>query len=637
MRHVSGLERARSALERNGRFPAGTLTLPVARSWRRCVERGLDPRGRPESPVVTIEELRERRERREFLRRLAIAEMQLLYSQIAGSNFMIAFADPDGVVLDTISDHQFADTSAGRSIIPGSVWQEELRGTNALGLALIEGTPVGIHGREHFFACHGQVSCMAAPILDSKGRIVGLLDASCSHEARQHHTLALVRMATAQIENSLIFYEQSDLLIFAFHPRVEYLGTLSAGLIAVSPDGQIRSMNLRSQALLAGLDAREGCRFEDLFDAGFETTATSLLDGGVTHVRDHAGSGVFMVCRQIGGRRRDTEEPAARPVVRATTAQPRGPFVCDDSRLSEQITAVEQAVHAAMPIHIKGETGTGKELMARHAHSASGRKGEFVAVNCGAIPESLFVAELFGHERGAFTNARTDGSPGLIRIADKGTLFLDEVGEIPLAAQAALLRFLDTMEVRPVGGQKVHVVDAQIVSATNRDLQKEVATGRFRADLYYRLTAMEVTLPALRERMDFPEIVRFVMHQIAPGLAITDGAVRLLRAQPWNGNIRELRSTLQRSVLRTRNRFVDEAAISPFVQGQADDVCPECHGHALNSAKCRQIREVFHAANGNIAECARLLNISRTTVYKHLSGVERNVQPAPGKAHDHTG
>jgi transcriptional regulator with PAS, ATPase and Fis domain len=310
-------------------------------------------------------------------------------------------------------------------------------------------------------------------------------------------------------------------------------------------------------------------------------------------------------------------------VVKTASRRPQAPFLCEDSRVLDQMRAVGQAVQSSIPIHIKGETGTGKELMARHVHETSGRKGEFVAVNCGAIAESLFIAELFGHERGAFTNARSDGSPGLIRAADKGTLFLDEVGEIPLAAQATLLRFLDTMEVRPVGGHKTHTVDVQIVSATNRDLRDEIAQARFRADLFYRLNAIEIVLPPLRERLDFPEIVRSLVHGIAPGLAITDGAIQLLRTQPWNGNFRELRATLQRSILRTHPRFIDEATIAPFLDERPAEVCPECRGHALNSAKCRQIREVFHSVNGNIAECARILSISRTTVYKHLSGVDR--------------
>lgn len=625
MRHVSDLERARSALERGGRFPAGALARTIARSWRRCADLGLDPKGAPESHVVDANDLKERRERRDLLRRLAIAEMQLLYSQIAGSNFMIAFGDPDGVVLDTISDHHFAGTASGRTIVPGSMWSEDVRGTNALGLVAIEKAPVAVYGREHYFACQGQVSCMSAPVFDSTGQIVGLLDASSSHEARQEHTMALVRMATAQIENSLIFHEQAGLLILAFHPRVEYLNTLSAGVIAVTDDGQICTLNQRSQVLLAGLNAGPGKMFEDIFEACFESTLNNLLEGGITQVRDRTGSGLFFVCRQIGGRNgRLRAVKTSRRAIQTTPRKIDAPFVCSDPRLVQQMESVAQAVKSSMPVHISGETGTGKELMARHAHNCSGRKGEFVAVNCGAIAESLFVAELFGYEKGAFTDARAEGSPGLIRMADRGTLFLDEVGNMPLAAQAALLRFLDTMEVRPVGGQKNHSVDLQIVSATNRRLEQEVAQRRFREDLLYRLNAMEVVLPPLRERQDFLEVVRFLMDRIAPGVAITDKAIERLRDRAWPGNFRELRATLQRVVIRAGNRILDEGAIALFLGDgiQADDACPECRGHALKSDACRRIRQSHRTTGGNIAETARLLGVSRTTVYKHLRGPE---------------
>ncbi len=129
-------------------------------------------------------------------------------------------------------------------------------------------------------------------------------------------------------------------------------------------------------------------------------------------------------------------------------------FVCDDPIVKRSVTDIADAVTLRMPVHITGETGTGKDLMARHAHTLSGRKGQFVPVNCGAVPENLFIAEIFGHERGAFTNARDEGSPGLARTADKGTLFFDEVADIPLAAQTSLLRFLDSMEVRSVGDRR---------------------------------------------------------------------------------------------------------------------------------------------------------------------------------------
>lgn len=165
MQHLSGMDRARNALERGNRFPVGTLPSVVADSWQRCRESGLDPRAEPRQSVIPFSQVNARRGSNAVLCRLALAEMQLLYSQIAGSNFMIALGDADGIVLDTISDQHFADSAAGRSIIPGSIWDENRRGTNALGLAAIYHKPIAIYGRAHYFGCHGHLSCMAAPSL----------------------------------------------------------------------------------------------------------------------------------------------------------------------------------------------------------------------------------------------------------------------------------------------------------------------------------------------------------------------------------------------------------------------------------------------------------------------------------------
>jgi transcriptional regulator of acetoin/glycerol metabolism len=618
MQHLSGMDRARSALERGERFPAGTLPALVAESWQRCRDLGLDPRATPRDNVIPFPEVNRRREATEGLRRLALAEMQLLHSQIAGSNFMIALGDASGAVLDTISDRIFAESSAGRSIIPGSLWDENQRGTNALGLAAMDGQPVAIYGREHYFACHGHLSCMAAPILDSRGKVLGLLDASCANEARQQHTHALVRMAAAQIENGLIFQECSESFILAFHPRLEYLDTLSAGLLAVTRDGAVVSLNRPGSALLSGLPARAGHHFDDLFEADFGTAMDGLLKGGVIRIRDQAGSAVLMVCRQIGQRSILAPERHRVPMPTVVAGPGMPDFVCEDPALKRAMADLVQAVAMRMPVHITGETGTGKELMARHAHDVSGRKGEFVAVNCGAIAEQLFVAEIFGHERGAFTNARAEGSIGLARAADKGTLFLDEVGDIPPTAQTALLRFLDAMEVRAVGGQKVHRVDVQIVSATNRDLQEMVAARSFRSDLLYRLNAFTLRLPSLGARADFPLIVQHLMQKLAPGTAITDAAVARLSQQTWPGNIRELQSVLQRTLVRRRMEFIDEDSFEEHSDGDTADVCQTCRGHLLANRKCREIRAVYRSCESNISRAARQLGLSRTTVYKHV-------------------
>ncbi|MCA0276177.1 MAG: sigma-54-dependent Fis family transcriptional regulator [Proteobacteria bacterium] len=617
MQHLSGIDRARAALERGDRFPAGTLSPAVADSWLRCRDLGLDPRAMPQGGVIAFAEVNRQREANAALRRLALAEMQLLHSQIAGSNFMIALGDADGVVLDTISDQRFSDSAAGRSIIPGSIWNESDRGTNALGLAALRREPVAIYGREHYFSCHGHLSCMAAPILDSGGRVLGLLDASCSEEARQQHTHALVRMAASQIENGLIFQQRAESFIFAFHPRMEYLDTLSAGLLAVSREGEVLSLNRPATNLLMGLSAALGVHFDTLFEAGFGAAMDGLLSGGVIRIRDRAGSGVFMVCRQIG-QRSTVETPRRTGKLPALLASPDTPnFVCEDHALKRATAELAEAVALRMPVHVTGETGTGKELMARHVHALSGRKGEFVALNCGAVPEALFIAEIFGHERGAFTNARAEGAPGLARTADRGTLFLDEVADIPLSAQTALLRFLDSMELRAVGGQKTHKVDVQIVSATNRNLEELVASRAFRADLLYRLNAYTVRLPPLRARSDFALVVQHLMEKIAPGTAITDAAIARLALRNWPGNIRELHSVLQRALVRRHLEFVDEDSFADQ-EDTTEDCCDECRDHPLSRQRCREIRNAFRAAGDNVSKTARLLGLSRTTVYKHV-------------------
>lgn len=615
MRHQSGIERARSALETGNRLPADTLSNQVAQSWERCRSIGLDPLGQPNKLVHESSEVGHRREVNASLRRLALAEMQTLYSQIAGSNFMIAYADSNAVVLDTISDHSFANSLAGRTIIPGSAWDEATCGTNGLGVVAREGQPAAIYGREHYFASHGQLSCMTAPICDSSGRVLGMLDASCSYEARQQHTHALVRMAATQIENGLIYQDAEGDFIFAFHPRIEYLDTLSAGLMAVSRDGDIYALNRSGTALLVGLPARMGSNFNSLFDAEFGTAMDGMMRGGIIRISDKAGSGVFMVCRQIGfsARRVFTQ---AKPTLIRNTQKPD--FVCDEPAIQRQLDEAANAVNLAMPVHIHGETGTGKELVARHLHKLTGRTGEFVAVNCGAIPDSLFIAELFGYVRGAFTDAHGDGSPGLVRSANQGTLFLDEVADIPLVSQTTLLRFLDTMEIRSVGGQKVDKVNVQIVSATNADLEAMAVERNFRSDLLYRLNAYTIKLPSLAQRTDFAAIIHGLIDQLAPGTAITDAAIARLSTRPWPGNIRELRSVLQRALVRCNSGYIDEDCFDDIVDDSSDDCCAICRTNPLNRGRCREIRSTYRVNGHNVSRTARELQISRTTVYKHV-------------------
>ncbi len=325
------------------------------------------------------------------------------------------------------------------------------------------------------------------------------------------------------------------------------------------------------------------------------------------------------------------------PVV--LPAPSRSAFVAEDPAVAAVVRRVEEAARRGVPIFIRGDTGTGKEELARHAHDAGARRGEFVAVNCAALPGSLIESELFGHAEGAFTGARRGGSPGLVAEADGGTLFLDEIGDMPVPLQAVLLRLLDDWTVRPVGGGRRRRVDIQLVAATNADLGIAVAEGRFRADLLYRINAVEVFLPRLADRRDFAQVARHLLSAIAPGYDITSPALEKLAARPWPGNIRELRNVLTRLTLAEPSGTIGINAVAalgdpppspPAPQPTAFAVAQHVPGVGavslgapmattnLRAAQRQQVFERYRATGGNVSETARQLGVSRNTVYRAL-------------------
>jgi transcriptional regulator with PAS, ATPase and Fis domain len=275
------------------------------------------------------------------------------------------------------------------------------------------------------------------------------------------------------------------------------------------------------------------------------------------------------------------------------------------------VRRVESAAVRKMPILIRGETGTGKEQLARHAHAASRRTGAFVPVNCAALPENLIEAELFGYADGAFTGARRGGATGLVKEADGGTLFLDEIGDMPVALQGVLLRLLDDWTVRPVGGAGTRV-DVFLVSATNATLDRAIAAGRFRPDLLYRLNTLEVMLPRLRDRADFDTIARHLLRKIDPDCRVTTEALARLAPHLWAGNIRELRNMLARLTLGAADGLIDEPCVAALI-----DRASPTQG-SLHDVQRARILTVYAETTGNISETARRLGVSRNTIYRAL-------------------
>ena len=303
-------------------------------------------------------------------------------------------------------------------------------------------------------------------------------------------------------------------------------------------------------------------------------------------------------------------------------------IIGNSAALQQIIENVRQVAPTRATVSITGESGTGKELIAQAVHQLSGRTGRFVAVHCAALPETLLESELFGHEKGAFTGA-TEQRKGRFELADGGTIFLDEIGEIPLSTQVKLLRVLETRQFERIGGVETIEVDTRVVTATNRDLSAMVAEGKFREDLFYRLDVVTVHLPPLRERTeDIPPLVNHFLAQFSAengrtGMTISESAMSALCSYPWPGNIRELKNCVERMVVLTRGNLIDLDNVPINIR---EKITPGISKTILASSSCDLernekllIARALEECGGNRTKAAEKLGISRRTLHRKLA------------------
>jgi DNA-binding NtrC family response regulator len=340
-------------------------------------------------------------------------------------------------------------------------------------------------------------------------------------------------------------------------------------------------------------------------------------------------------------------------------AEGHGIVMCDPA-MRDVYALVQRVAAASINVLVVGETGVGKEVVAEsiHRHSGARSKGPYVRINCAAVTEQLFESELFGHERGAFTGAvRT--KPGLLEEADKGTVFLDEVGELPLSVQAKLLRVLESREVTRVGGLKSKPIDVRFVAATNRNLKDEVARGRFREDLFFRLTGVTVAVPPLRERTtEIEPLVYAFVSSISSELErstprIADVAMQMIKAYAWPGNIRELRNAVECAVLRCNGATIEVTDLPAEVAHRKPSSSSEPAGPStltvvpaatdpeiasrLTPQQQRERERIVQAltlCNGNQTRAAEYLGMPRRTLVAKLAAYDvprpRKATPLPG-------
>lgn len=639
----------------------------VRRSWSRCLnEYRLHPDKAREPAVISRVELEERRARQADVIDSARYEMTTLYQQLADPESAVVLTDTDGVIVHMVTSTEFAAEMGPLGLRAGGMWSETEAGTNGMGTCLAAAAPISVRREDHFFTQFTQLTCSAVPVYDPSGQIAAVLDVSSRSSMMQQHLLVLLGMTARMIENRLIDRRFRNAHPLHFHSRPEFVYTLHEGKLAVGDDGRILAAN-RSALFQLGLQSVDEIRsrhIEDLFQTSLEDMlqrSTQSSFHPIVTFRANAALRFFAVARRPA-----TESESGTPVrmlassaggssLSTTTVSRSGPRLAPsrsaaqsptfkDVRLSAHLETARRVIARQTPVLLCGETGSGKEVFARAVHDASPHAGgAFVAINCASLPETLIESELFGYRAGAFTGAQRTGRRGKILQADGGTLFLDEIADMPLDLQARLLRVLDERQVTPLGTEDTQPVDFQLISASHQRLPELVREGRFREDLYYRLSGIELLLPALRERSDKRELIHSVLEaEGGHGTALSPEAERMLMDYAWPGNIRQLRH-----VLRTAAALADGATLecahlpalhdgavaqapvaavplalvapsAPLAHASAENASAPLKLNPIQANERQVLLQMLEQHRWNVSNVAKALDVSRNTLYRKL-------------------
>ncbi|HCE2221972.1 TPA: sigma-54-dependent Fis family transcriptional regulator [Vibrio parahaemolyticus] len=571
----------------------------LSTSWIRSEQAGLKQRRRPEDIRVTPATLQDRRHQLNFLLETVTQFALPLFNQLfAHSDSRLILTDADGVIIGSWGQPKFREKLTEIALSSGACWQEKVKGTNAIGTAIIEAKPVSVIGDQHFIQHHRFISCSANPIFDHLGHLIGVLDITSEQKKHDFSTQVLVQNMVQQVENQLLN------LIPQGHIRVDLAyekGLLNSGwqgIIIANEDGQILAHNQVASQLLAQQNV----------------IGQSLDDILSIQSADHPF--VFKT------------KPLTDKKVKSRSITASNELHYGDSTVEHCWQQANRVIDKDISLLILGETGVGKNEFVKALHKNSQRKtGPLVSVNCGALPKDLVESELFGYVAGAFTGANSKGYQGKIRQAHKGILFLDEIADLPLEAQSRLLHVLQDKTVLPVGSNQSVQVDTQIIAATHKDLDSLVSDGLFRQDLYYRLNGLIIQLPRFEERDDKQQLIENIHRRHAESeQQLCPHLLSLLLSYSWPGNLRELDSLIKVSSLMAQGEETLDLAHVPTHLSKKLSQAQDVKTAAEPTLKLRatvedKLLKTYQANQGNISKTSRMLGVSRNTIYRKLKSL----------------
>ncbi|MCG1042811.1 sigma-54-dependent Fis family transcriptional regulator [Mycetohabitans sp. B8] len=658
-------KRVHSAIEsRNA--PLNNESSRLVSSWQRSLERyRLDPSSRVGPRVVTASELRELREREEAFLRASGQCLTRLHETVRTTDYCVLLTNAHGVTIDYRIDRDRRADFKHAGLHIGSCWSEQEEGTCGIANVLADLAPITVHKTDHFRAAFTTLTCSAAPIFAPDGCLIGVLDASAvrSPDNRDSQRLIyqLVRQNARLIEDAYFLNQTTHHWILFGHLNRHFVEMWPEVLIAFDEGGNLVAANAHARETIPGLTGDARGHLADLFDVPL----ARILDASNLHdvlPLRLCASGTLLYARIRRPQRRGhaagilTSARAARPVASARLASPlRGVLTPDhwapdpsgmsagrlsdspagagplrafaqsqDRRVAQAASIALRVAQRRLPIMILGESGCGKEVFARAIHESGLRcQQPFVAVNCGALPESLIESELFGYAAGAFTGARSKGTRGKIALAHGGTLFLDEIGDMPLSLQTRLLRVLADGEILPLGAETATRVDVNVICATHRDLDAMVAQRTFREDLYYRLCGAVLRLPPLRERTDIRELIQAVFDDEAravPHRLVLDPAMlERLCHHPWPGNVRQLRHALRYACAVADTNRVEWRHLPAEIASELGSSATPPVALASLTDERERIVAALTRNQWRPIPAAQALGISRATLYRRIA------------------
>lgn len=611
-------KKAWSRFVQEGALDEARLNRRIIESWAFCKKAGVDPYCGKGSILLSVEELQQKKQQNEQLLEVAAPILNKLEKSLRHTDSMLLLIDPEGFILKANGPENTLKYAKNINFTEGGRWTEELVGTNAIGTALQTNEPITVHGAEHYAIASQNWVCSAAPVRDEQGNLLGVLDVSsrldsCAHE----HTLFAVVASAYAIEHEWqkrLKDEEIYLLSLTLqqnhHKRGNNFILLNKQGVAVYIDPSLDDLQKFKNKRV---------KLENVEKSGFKQTMEVPVYS--PDRRNPAGYQVFVVKKADDRKnwRLNCQENFKFSGVKGTSKIFRNVLV-----------KLEKFSNTSVPVHISGETGTGKQVVARAVHdNSSRRKGPFIEVNCGAIPDNLIESELFGYAPGAFTGARKSGMKGKFLLADRGTLFLDEIGEIPETMQVALLKVLDSQRITPVGGEDELQCDVRLVTATNRNLKELVRQGRFREDLFYRLYVCPLILPSLRERgEDIPYFIDDYMKRHNWYMQWPKEILNEWIQFPWPGNVRQLLHVLDRVRILypealPEQKVLKEMAEETFIMEALPTQGPhkENTGEPANFRKKTEKEAIVKAikeAGGRASVAMKKLGMPKSTFYRKL-------------------